>query len=64
MIRGVEPGTPGEDAGLQPGDVIRQVDRRPVTSVRSCQQALERGGDRVLLLIQRGPEAAYYAMTR
>ena len=64
MIRGIEPGSPADDAGLQPGDVIRQVDQRPVTAVRSCQQALERAADRVLLLIQRGPEAAYYAMTR
>ncbi len=64
MIRAIEPGSPSSDAGLQPGDVIRQVDRQPVTSARSCQQALDRAGDRVLLLIQRGPETGFYVLTR
>ncbi len=64
MIRGVEAGSPADNAGLEPGDVIRQVDRQPVTSVRSCEQALARAGDRVLLLIQRGPYVGYEVLSR
>jgi serine protease Do len=64
MIREIEEGSPADEAGLEPGDVIRQVDRQPVTSARACGQALARAGDRVLLLIQRGPYAGYEVLNR
>ena len=64
MIREVEDGSLAEQAGLQPGDVIRQVDRQPVTSARACEQAITRAGDRVLLLVQRGPYAGYEVLSR
>jgi serine protease Do len=28
----VKPGSPADDAGLQPGDVIQEVDRKPASS--------------------------------
>ena len=64
MIRAVEPGSPSDDAGLEPGDVIRQVDRQPVTSAHACEVALDRATNRVLLLIQRGPSASYFVLQR
>ncbi|HVO23415.1 MAG TPA: DegQ family serine endoprotease [Candidatus Margulisiibacteriota bacterium] len=64
MIREIEDGSPADEAGLQAGDVIRQVDRQPVTSARTCDQALARVGDRVLLLIQRGPYVGYEVLNR
>jgi serine protease Do len=64
LVSEIVPGSPADEAGLEPGDVIRQVDRQPVTSVRSCQQALDKAGNKVLLLIQRGPGAGYEVMTR
>ena len=64
MIREIEQGSPADEAGLQPGDVIRQVDRQPVTSARACEQALAHAGDRVLLLIQRGPYVGYEVLSR
>jgi serine protease Do len=64
MIREIEEGSPADEAGLQPGDVIRQVDRQPVTSARGCTQALARAGEQVLLLIQRGPYAGYEVLSR
>jgi len=64
MVQQIEPDGPAADAGLEPGDVIRQVDRQAVTSARNCQQALEQAGNRVLLLIQRGPVSGYAAMAR
>jgi serine protease Do len=64
MISEVEGGSPADEAGLEPGDVIRQVDQRPVTSVRTAQQALEKAGDKVLLLIQRGPATGYEVLSR
>ena len=64
MIREVEDGSPADQAGLQAGDVIRQVDRQPITSARTCEQALGRAGNQVLLLIQRGPYAGYEVLSR
>ncbi len=64
MIREVEDGSPADEAGLQPGDIIRQVDRQAVTSARSGEQALAKAGDRVLLLIQRGPYVGYEVLNR
>jgi serine protease Do len=64
MVRAVADGSPAEDAGIEAGDVIRQVDRQPVTSVRACQQALDHADDHVRLLIQRGPNVGYSVMAR
>lgn len=64
VIRRVLPDSPAERAGLQPGDVIREVDQQPVTSVRSCEAALARAGDSVLLLIQRGRQSGYEMLTQ
>jgi serine protease Do len=64
MISEVAHGGPADEAGLQPGDVIRQVDRQPVTSAKACQQALERAGDKVLLLLQRGRSSGYEVLQR
>ncbi len=64
VIRQVLPASPADQAGLQPGDVIRQVDQQPVSSVRSCETALARAGDSVLLLIQRGRQSGYELLTK
>ena len=64
VVQEITPDSPAAEAGLEPGDVIRQVDRQSVTSARSCQQALDRGGNRVLLLIQRGPVSGYAVLSR
>jgi serine protease Do len=32
VVQDVKPGSPAEDAGLQPGDVIQEVNRKPATS--------------------------------
>ena len=45
----------GAEAGLQPGDVIEEVNRRPVTTVAELQAALKGAGTRpALLLVNRG----------
>jgi len=40
VIRGVEPGSPAEMAGLRPGDVITSVDRQPVGSPAEAVKAI------------------------
>ena len=64
LIEEVEPGSPADEAELQAGDVIRQVNRQYVTSARAGEQALQRAGNKVLLLIQHGAETGYVTLTR
>ncbi len=40
VVEKVAPGSPADDAGLQPGDVIQGVDRKATPSAEAVQQAL------------------------
>jgi serine protease Do len=53
VVQGVQPGSPAEAAGLQPGDVIVGVGTRPVTSPAEAVKAMRtaiNGNDRALAL--------------
>jgi serine protease Do len=59
-VESVRPGSPAEDAGLQPGDVIVQVNRHNVESVSqaaSSVHAVPAGQDVLLLVWSRGGES-------
>ncbi|HUB81815.1 MAG TPA: DegQ family serine endoprotease [Bryobacteraceae bacterium] len=59
-ITGVDDGSPAQDAGLQRGDVIQEVNHKPVTSVDQFQNDLARNGNQdLLLLIDRASEHLY-----
>ena len=50
----------GAEAGLQPGDVIEEVNRQPVRTTAELQAALKNSGTRpVLLLVNRGGDSVY-----
>jgi S1-C subfamily serine protease len=54
VITGVNPDSRAADAGLQEGDVIQEVNRKPVDSVDALRDAVRRTTDRpVLLLVER-----------
>jgi serine protease Do len=58
-IESVRPGSPAEDAGLQPGNVIVQVDRHPVASASEAVasvHAIPAGQDVLLLVWSPGGE--------
>jgi serine protease Do len=61
LIADVAPGSPAEDAGLQRGDLIKEVNRVPVESVRDFEKATRsfKGGEVVALLIRRGPTTLF-----
>ena len=56
VISGVKPGSPAAEAGLRPGDVIKEVDRKDIKDLGSYNRAMNKadksGG--VLLLVKRG----------
>lgn len=60
LINSVRPGSPAAEAGLQRGDVIIEVDRRPVHSADEVVRVLgsERAGGHVLL-VQRGEQSLF-----
>lgn len=66
MVVEVQPGSPADLVGLEPADVIREVNQRPVNNVRDFERAVRQGrrGDRILLLVQRGDNAVFFAMKR
>jgi serine protease Do len=62
VVTEVEPGSPAAAAGLAEGDVIREVNRTPVTAVEDVERGLRDGSGaahQVLLRVQRGDSARY-----
>ena len=55
VVTSVEPDSGAEKAGLMPGDVIREINRQPVKSVKDFEKASSavQKGDNVLILINR-----------
>ena len=56
-IADVRPGSPAEDAGLQPGDVVQEVNRKPVASAEQFANAVHgtpAGKDILLLVWSKG----------
>ncbi len=54
VVDDVTAGGPAADAGIRSGDIIKEANRKPVTSADDLQQAARNSGDRpVLLLVER-----------
>jgi serine protease Do len=55
VVTSVAPDSGAEKAGLMPGDVIREINRKPVKSVKDFEKAASsvQKGDSVLILINR-----------
>jgi serine protease Do len=66
LVMEVQPGSPADQVGIEPADVIREINQRPVTHVKDFERAMRQGrrGDRILLLVQRGDNAVFFAVKR
>jgi serine protease Do len=63
LIARVYPGTIAQRSGLQQGDLIKEVNRKPVAGISDLNAALSglKSGDTLLFWIKRGTGAGYFA---
>jgi serine protease Do len=66
MVVDVQSGSPAERAGLQRGDIIREVNHQPVKSVQEMREAIAKAGnaDSLLLLVKRDQGSVFVAMAK
>jgi serine protease Do len=64
VVSEVEEGSPADEAGIQRGDVILEVNHHKIANPREYQAAIAQAGDRpsVLFLIRRGEDTMYVAL--
>jgi serine protease Do len=64
VISSVKPGSAAEEAGLRSGDVIIQVNRRPVKNIEEYNREITRSekGKPVLFLVRRGQSSLFLAL--
>ena len=65
VVTEVDASSHAAEVGLAQGDVIESVNRQPVNSVEQFNAAVRQGhGDSTLLLVKRGPAAAFIAVPK
>ncbi|HJV64096.1 MAG TPA: DegQ family serine endoprotease [Geomonas sp.] len=63
VVESVEEGSAAEDAGIESGDVITEVDRKPVHTVAEFSAAVSKAkGQPVLLLVKRGKQSFFVSL--
>ena len=63
LVASVDPSGAAADAGIRHGDVIMEINRTPVRSVKDVRAALAHAGSRpVLVLINRDGQTAYVTL--
>jgi serine protease Do len=65
IVARVEEESAAAEAGLQRGDVVREVNRQRIRSMQDFERVTQgiKPGDRVTMLLQRGPQPLYVAFT-
>jgi serine protease Do len=63
LVVGVQPGSKADAAGVRQGDLLKEVNRKPVDSVESLKSELkDKSGDSVQILVKR-PSAGFLVIT-
>ena len=65
IVARVDEGTSAAEAGIQRGDVIREINRQKVRNLADYERFTReaKDGDRLTVLLQRGPMSLYVAFT-
>jgi serine protease Do len=65
IVARVDEGSPAAEAGIQRGDVIREINRQKIRTVADYERLAKeaKDGDRLTVLLQRGPMSLYVAFT-
>lgn len=63
VISAIEAGSPGEEAGLRPGDVVLEINQKPVSDADAFEATLE-DKEKALLLVRRGENSIFVAVKR
>jgi serine protease Do len=62
VVTQIDPSSEAADSGLRRGDVIQEVNRKPVRNVEDFQNALRNSKDQTLLLVNRQGNSLYLAV--
>jgi serine protease Do len=64
VVTAVEPGSAADEAGIRRGDVILEIDRKPIRSVDEYKKSVAgiRKGKGVLFLVRRGESTLFLAL--
>ena len=62
VVANVQPGSAAGDAGLRPGDVIKEINRQKIKNVSDYNQAVQKNKDRLLLLVKRGSGSIFIVL--
>ncbi|ACM19555.1 periplasmic trypsin-like serine protease lipoprotein DegP [Geotalea daltonii FRC-32] len=66
VVVDVEPGSFADDAGIKPGDVVREINRKPVKNLAEYRAEAEKikKGEPILLLLKRGKQTFYISIEK
>ena len=66
LITGVEPGSAAEDGGLRRGDLIKEMDQKPVQTVDEYRRQLKKAkqGESILFLVKRGNQTFFVTVKK
>jgi serine protease Do len=63
VVSGVQPDSPADEASIQRGDIIVEINKQQIKSVGDARQALDKSANKqALLLIQRGGNNMYVVL--
>ena len=65
IVTDIQPGSPAEDGDLRPGDIIKEINKKPVLSVSDFKSILGRIGPKeAIVMLAKRANMTFYAVVR